>query len=83
ACVTILRVRGGKLLARDQRFLENIEGEDDADILSAYLARGYAGAGERAGELLVPMDFEDRPLLEESLGTTRVVVPQRGPRREL
>lgn len=83
ACVTILRVRGGKLLARDQRFLENIEGEDDADILSAYLARGYAGAGERAGELLVPMDFEDRPLLEESLGTTRVVVPQRGLRREL
>jgi excinuclease ABC subunit C len=83
ACVTILRVRGGKLLARDQRFLENIEGEDDPDILSAYLARGYAGAGERAGELLVPMDFEDRPLLEESLGTTRVVVPQRGPRREL
>lgn len=83
ACVTILRVRGGKLLARDQRFLENLEGEADADILSAYLARSYAGSGERAGELLVPMDFEDRALLEESLGTTRVVVPQRGPRREL
>ncbi len=83
ACVTILRVRGGKLLARDQRFLENLEGEADPDILSAYLARSYAGTDERAGELLVPMDFEDRALLEESMGTTRVIVPQRGPRREL
>ncbi|MFP5354625.1 MAG: excinuclease ABC subunit UvrC, partial [Gemmatimonadota bacterium] len=83
ACVTTLRVRGGKLLARDQRFLENLEGEEDPAILSAYLARAYAGSKERAAELLVPMDFEDRAVLEESLGTTRVVVPQRGPRREL
>lgn len=83
ACVTTLRVRGGKLLARDQRFLENLEGEEDAAILSAYLARAYAPSNERAAELLVPMDFEDRALLEETLRTTRVVVPQRGPRREL
>ena len=83
ACVTTLRVRGGKLLARDQRFLENLEGEEDPAILSAYLARAYAASNERAPELLVPMDFEDRALLEESLRTTRVVVPQRGPRREL
>ncbi|MCC6927369.1 MAG: excinuclease ABC subunit UvrC [Gemmatimonadaceae bacterium] len=83
ACVTILRVRGGKLLARDQRYLENLEGEDDPTILSAYLARTYVASNERANELLVPMDFEDRAVLEESLGSTRVVVPQRGPRREL
>ncbi len=83
ACVAILRIRGGKLLARDQRFVENVEGEEDQAILAAYLARTYVGSAERAGELLVPIDFEDRALLEESLGWTRVVVPQRGPRREL
>ena len=83
ACVTILRVRGGKLLARDQRYLENLEGEEDSAILSAYLARTYVASSERATELLVPMDFEDRAVLEESLASTRVVVPQRGPRREL
>ena len=33
ACVAILRIRGGKLLARDHRFLENIDGEDDAAVL--------------------------------------------------
>jgi excinuclease ABC subunit C len=84
ACVAVMRIRGGKLLARDHRFLENIDGDDDADVLAAFLARSYLGAGEeRAAELLVPFDFEDRPALEESLARTRVLVPQRGSRRQL
>jgi excinuclease ABC subunit C len=83
ACVTILRIRDGKLVARDQRFLESVEGEEDASILSAYLARSYLSNPERAPELLVPIDFEDRPLLEESLTGTAIRIPQRGPRREL
>src|SRR3954471_15208936 len=83
ACVTILRIRRGKLLGRDHRFVENIDGEDDAAVLSAYLARTYVTAEERADELVVPFDFEDREAIEASTQGTRVVVPQRGPRREL
>jgi excinuclease ABC subunit C len=83
ACVAIMRIRGGRLLARDHHFVENVEGEDDASVLSAYLVRTYLPSEERAPEVLVPFDFEDRPVLEESLRTTRVLVPQRGPRREL
>lgn len=83
ACVVILRIREGKLLARDQRFLEHVEGEQDAEILAAFLGRTYLASEEHAAELLVPIDFEDRPLLEESLGRTRILAPQRGPRREL
>lgn len=83
AVVAILRVRGGKLLARDHRFVENLAGESDADVLALFLATYYVGSDERAGELLVPLDFADREALEESLVTTRVVVPQRGIRREL
>jgi excinuclease ABC subunit C len=83
ACVVILRVRSGKLLAREHRYLENIDGEDDAAVLSAYLARTYVNAGERAAELLVPFDFEDRELFDQSMQGTRLHVPQRGPRRQL
>src|SRR6476660_7951329 len=83
ACVTILRFRRGKLLARDHSFVENIDGEDDAAVLSAYLARTYVPSDERAGELLVPFDFEDREAVEASMTGTRVIAPQRGPRREL
>jgi excinuclease ABC subunit C len=83
ACVTILRIRRGKLLARDHRFVENIDGEHDTAVLSAYLARAYVPSDERASELLVPFDFEDREAVEASMTGTRVVAPQRGPRREL
>ena len=83
ACVAILRIRRGKFLARDHRFVENIDGEDDAAVLSAYLARTYVPSEERASELLVPFDFEDREIIEQSVTGTRVLAPQRGPRREL
>ena len=83
ACVAILRIRGGRLLARDHRFLEHIEDEQDADVLGAYLVSSYLGATERARELLIPFDFEDRPLFEEALAGAEVRIPQRGPRREL
>jgi excinuclease ABC subunit C len=83
ACVVTLRIRSGKLLGRDQHYLENVEGEPDDVVLSAYLARTYLAMQERASELLVPFEFEDRELFESSLGGTHILVPQRGPRREL
>jgi excinuclease ABC subunit C len=83
ACVALLRIRGGKLLARTPHLLDNIEEESDASVLSAFLARVYLAGTERAPELLVPFDFDDRELLQSSLTGTRLLVPQRGPKREL
>jgi excinuclease ABC subunit C len=83
ACVVVMRIRGGKLLARDHRLLEHAEDEDDGAVLGASLAQWYRVAEARANELLVPFDFEDRETLEASLGGTHVRVPQRGPRRAL
>ena len=37
ACVAILRVRAGKLLAREHRFMENIDGDDDSAVLAIRL----------------------------------------------
>ena len=83
ASVVVLRIRGGRLLARDQRFLENIEGEADGAVMAAYLNGTYRQAPGSAGELLVPFDFDDREALSASLDRARILVPQRGPRREL
>src|SRR5581483_10868402 len=47
ASVVTMRIRAGKLLARDHRLLSNIEGETDAAVLSAYLTQSYAVAPER------------------------------------
>ena len=83
AVVATLRVRDGKLLAREHRFLDNVDEEPDAAVLYAFLARTYLTLEERAPELLVPFDFDDRDLFSESVAPTRVHVPQRGPRREI
>jgi excinuclease ABC subunit C len=83
ACVTVLRIRSGKLLSREQRFLTNIDGEDDGDVMTMFLAGSYVGMQERARQVLLPFDFPDRELIEQSLPDSKIQIPQRGPRREL
>jgi excinuclease ABC subunit C len=83
ACVTVLRIRGGKLLSREQRFLENIDGEEDADVMSIFMAGSYVGMQEKARQVLLPFDFPDRELIEQALPDSKILIPQRGPRRDL
>ena len=83
AVIALMRIRGGKLLARDHQFVANTEGETDADVLETYLAGPYRLLDERAQELLIPFDVSERDIVEQSLERTKIHVPQRGPRREL
>jgi excinuclease ABC subunit C len=83
AVVALLRIRGGKLLARDHQFVENVDGVPDADVLEGYLAGPYRLLEERSHELMLPFEVEDRAVVEESLERTKLLVPQRGPKREL
>ncbi len=52
ACVVVLRIRQGKLLAREHRLLEHTEGESDAAVLEASLTQWYRTAEARARDLL-------------------------------
>ena len=83
ACVSILRIRGGKLLARDHRYLSNADGEPDDAILVAYLLQHYQLQTDRAREVLLPFDIAEAALVESTMGTSRLLVPQRGAKREL
>jgi excinuclease ABC subunit C len=83
AVIALLRIRGGKLLARDHQYIENVVDELDADVLETYLAGPYRLLNERAHELLLPFELCDVSVVEESLERTKVIIPQRGPRRDL
>src|SRR3954470_1888829 len=83
AVIALMRIRAGKLLARDHQFVENIDGERDEEVLASYLAGPYRLLHERAHELVLPFEVERRAVVEESLERTRIHVPQRGSRREL
>ena len=83
ACVALMRIRAGRLLAREHQLLSNLAEETDRAVLAAYLAGSYLQLDDRARELYVPFEFDDRELIEESLGKSEIVIPQRGPKREL
>jgi excinuclease ABC subunit C len=83
AVIALMRIRGGRLLAREHQFMENLEEETDAAILEAYLVAKYLPLHDRASEVLVPFEPDERELIESSLERTKVQAPQRGPRREL
>jgi excinuclease ABC subunit C len=83
ACVALMRIRGGRLLAREHQFLVNVEDETDETVLEAYLVGGYLSLEDRADEILVPFEPNENELVEASLERTKIHAPQRGPRREL
>jgi excinuclease ABC subunit C len=83
AAIALLRIRDGKLLARDQQYVENLEEESDAAVLTAYLVGPYRIGPERAREVLLPFAPEDDELVSGALEKAKLHVPQRGPRREI
>ena len=83
ACVAILVIRDGKLLAREHRLLEHVEDAADAEVLAAFMAGSYLSRTTRAADVYVPFEFGDRELVEQVAPGMRVRIAQRGPRREL
>ena len=83
ACAVVLRIRDGKLLAREQRLLEHAEDVDDGLVLSAFLLQWYRTAPGRSRQLLLPFPLPEQEMVESALEGTVLRVPQRGPRRAL
>lgn len=78
AAVTFFRVRDGRVVARDHRFLENVEGETDEAILSAWLVQDYRLAGDRAKRVVLPFAPADADELAQLIPDAEFHVPQRG-----
>jgi len=77
-CGVVLRVRAGKLIARDHWFLENAQHETEGAILSAFLVRCYLPLEVRARTVLLPFAPEDLPSLTELAPDVDWHIPQRG-----
>ncbi len=87
-CVQIFFIRGGKLLGRE---FYTIEGTGEAELqetVSSFLKQFYQTADIIPSEIIVALDFEDKELIEDWLGSRRggrvhVKVPQRGEKLHL
>jgi excinuclease ABC subunit C len=78
AAGVLMRVRGGRVVGREHRFLEGLEEEQDGAVLSAFLARYYVPAEARARRVVIPFPPEDWDALRELLPGTDWTIPQRG-----
>ena len=92
--VNVFHVRGGKILDRREFFWEELpeqqtgEPFNPGDLFSALLKQVYIDQQYVPRGVLVPVDFEDRPALEELLsekrgGKVEILTPQRGEKRSL
>ncbi len=74
----VVRVRGGRVVARHERFFENLIDAPDADVLSAFLVRHYVPSEARAKHALLPFAPSDFDALTPLLAETSWAIPQRG-----
>ena len=74
----LIRVRDGAVVGREHRFLEGVEEEEDAAILSALIVRYYVPVEGRVRRLVLPFPPADADALRELLPATDWLVPQRG-----
>jgi excinuclease ABC subunit C len=78
AAGVLFRVRGGRVVGREHRFLEGVEEEEDAAVLNAFLVRYYLPAEGRVRRLVIPFPPTEWDTLRELLPATQWTVPQRG-----
>jgi len=76
-----LRVREGRVIARDHAFLENLAEESDDRILEFLMVRSYVPMEGRVRRLVLPFPPADVELLQEILPETEWNVPTRGTAR--
>lgn len=88
-----LRIRRGLLLGRETLRISEASEEEENTLLSAFVTRYYLGRGEEGvldlpREVLLPVDFPDRILVEEVMSErtghrVHLLVPKRGEKRRL
>ncbi|MFN0180115.1 MAG: excinuclease ABC subunit UvrC [Gemmatimonadales bacterium] len=78
AVCVLLRVRDGRLIARDHRILDNLEDEADAAILSSFLVRYYLIAEGRARRVLAPFEPADFDEVQVLFAPATWALPRRG-----
>ena len=92
AAVNLFHLRGGRVVDRRDFYWEDLEEFEPGEFLSSLLKQLYLDAAYLPRCIHVPLDFEDRELLEQILGEraetldlpyrrVEIFVPRRGPKR--
>ncbi len=78
ACAVIMRIRDGKVIAREHTFLVGVEAVPEGEVLTQFLVRYYLPNTWRARLAVLPADPADEAALREAFGDAQFTVPRRG-----
>jgi excinuclease ABC subunit C len=78
AVAVLFRVRDGRIVHREHRFLANGEEERDAAILAAFLVRYYVPEEGKVPRVVLPFPPDELAQIEALIPEARISVPQRG-----
>lgn len=74
----LLRIRDGRVIGREHRFLENVEEVPDEEALGALLVQWYVPIPGKARRVMLPFLPAEMAGLDELLPDATITVPQRG-----
>ena len=88
AVAQVFFIRQGRLIGRDHFYLRIAQGDENAEILSSFIKQFYAGTPYIPGELMLPVEPEEREILEAWLGEKRghkvhFRIPKKGEKEKL
>ncbi|WP_310582204.1 excinuclease ABC subunit UvrC [Deinococcus sp.] len=88
AMVQMFRMRGGRVLGRDKRFLTGAAEAAGSEVIAAFVQDYYAQATHVPPLILLPTEYEDAPLWTELLSEragrrVEMRTPKRGDKLEL
>lgn len=88
ACVQIFFVRGGKIIGRENYFLDNTDGSQRGEILASFIKQFYMSCQFIPPTISVETDLEEQEVLEQWLTDKRearvhIKVPKRGQQKDL
>ena len=87
-CLQVLLIRGGKMVGGEHFMMNGSEDEADASILAAFLKQYYDRATFVPREILLPLEIEDKILIEAWLSEKKAAKvaleqPRRGTKKDI
>jgi excinuclease ABC subunit C len=88
ACVAVLKIRDGKVMDQERRFLRTRGSASDSEVVASFVEQRYLSGTAIPATLALPLQLEGAGLIEKWLGESRgskvsLKVPQRGASRKL
>lgn len=79
----LIRIRKGKVVGREQRFLKNVQEWEDSQALKTFITRHYLKAEMKAKKVLLPFPPDDIEHISSLLAPAEILVPRRGVNKNL